>query len=365
MLCQRIRMKTTNYPKSVWLTLGLALAFMVGWETYWRQQHLPFSYNDDESMWASKRKQVYESSPAKPVLIGSSRIKFDLDQVTWTRITGEKPIQLSIDGTSPRPVLTDLGNDPNFKGTLIIDVTEMLFFTPDGSFPEKEAIKRVSAYPTWSLSQQASFQINRLLESSLLFLDDRNLALNPLLNLLPIPTRAGVWGGPQFPREFFIVDENRQSKMTPAFVADTNLQNRVKKVWMDVGVHSPPNAVDGAALLTILDDTKRSIDQIRARGGQVLFLRTPSEGAMWEAEKKMYPRRKYWDRLLAHTQTPGIYFEDYPALNSFYCPEWSHLTPEGAEQFTEDLIPIVVQKTGWPLGQPLSAMLSQPIPTCR
>ena len=93
------------------------------------------------------------------------------------------------------------------------------------------------------------------------------IALNPLLNILPIPTRIGVWGGPQFPREFFIVDENRQSKMTPAFVADTNLHNSVKKVWMDVGVHSPPNAIDGPPLIAILDATKRSIDQIRARGG--------------------------------------------------------------------------------------------------
>jgi hypothetical protein len=365
MVYPRMVMKPRTYLKSVWLTLGIVLTFIIGWEAYWRHQNLPLSYNDDESMWASKRKLVYESSPAKPVMIGSSRIKFDLDQPTWARVTGETPIQLSIDGTSPRPMLTDLGNDPNFKGTLIIDVTEMLFFAPDGSFPEKEAIKRVSAYPTWSLSQQASFQINRLLESCFLFLDDRNLALNPLLNLLPIPPRPGVWGGPQFPREFYIVDANRQSKMTPAFVADTNLQNSVKKVWQDVGAHSPPNAVDGAPLLAILDATKRSIDQIRARGGQVLFLRTPSEGAMWEAEKQLYPRKKYWDRLLAHTKTEGIYFEDYPALNSFYCPEWSHLTPEGAVQFTEDLIPIVAQKTGWPLTQPLSAMLSQPIPTCR
>ncbi|WP_077919524.1 hypothetical protein [Spirosoma sp. 209] len=358
-------MNTPNYTKSAWLTLGLVLAFVAGWELYWRNQHLPIGYNDDESMWASKRRQVYESSPTRPVLIGSSRIKFDLDQGSWARITGEKPIQLSMDGTSPRPVLTDLGNDPNFKGTLIIDVTEMLFFSPDGSFPEKEAIKRVKAYPTWSLSQQTSFQINRLLESGLLFLDDRNLALGPLLNLLPLPARPGTWGGPQFPREFFVVDQDRQSIMTPAFVADTALQNKVKGVWLDVGAHSPPNAVTGPALQAILDATKRSVEQIRARGGQVLFLRTPSDGIMRAAENKLYPREQYWDRLLAYTQTPGIYFEDYPALTRFSCPEWSHLTPADAVQFTEDLIPIVARKTGWPLGEPLSALLGQPIPTCR
>lgn len=358
-------MQSSHYTKAACLTLGLVLAFVAGWELYWRSQNLLLSYNDDESMWASKRRQIYQSTRTKPVLIGSSRIKFDLDINTWEHLTGEKPIQLSIVGTSPRPVLTDLGNDPNFKGTLIIDVTEGLFFSPDGSFPEKEAIKRVKAYPNWSLSQQASFQINRVLESNLLFLDDLNLALNPLLNQLPIPQRDGVWGGPKFPREFYIVDQDRQSIMTPTFVADTVLQNQVKAVWVDVGAHSPPNAIAGPPLTAILDATKRSIDQIRARGGEVLFVRTPSDGAMGAAEKRMYPRAQYWDRLLAHTRTPGIYFEDYPALNRFYCPEWSHLTKQGAVQFTQDLLPIVIQKTGWPLGQQLSAMVSRPIPTCR
>ena len=219
-------METPHYQKAAWLTLILVLTFVVGWEWYWRSQNHALSYNDDESLWASKRKQIYQSSPARLVMIGSSRIKFDLDLPTWERVTGEKPIQLSLPGTSPRPILTDLGNDPNFKGTLLIDVTEGLFFSPTGSFPEKEAIKRVKAYPNWSLSQQVSSLINRPLEANLLFLDDLNLSLNPLLNLLPIPPRPGVWGGPKFPREFSVNDVDRQTKMTDAFVADTALQNR-------------------------------------------------------------------------------------------------------------------------------------------
>jgi hypothetical protein len=348
-------MKTTDYQKAAWLTLVLVVAFVVGWELHWRHKNYDLSYNDDESLWSSKRKLVYQSSPARPVLIGSSRIKFDLDLDTWERITGEKPIQLSLVGTSPRPMLTDLGNDPNFRGTLLIDVTEGLFFSPSGSFPEKEAIKRVTAYPNWSLSQQISFQLNRVLESNLLFLDDGRLALNPLLNLLPIPSRPGVWGGPQFPHEFSINEFDRQTKMTPAFVADTTIQNKVKAVWMDIGAHSPKKPIDGPPLTEILNSTRQSINQIRARGGKVLFIRTPSDGPMRQIEKQMYPRDLYWNRLLAHTQTPGIHFEDYPAMTRYKCPEWSHLTPADAIPFTEGLIPIVQQKTGWPIQQRPSA----------
>lgn len=342
-------MKTPNYPKAAWLTLILVLAFVAGWELYWRRENHALSFDDDESLWASKRKLIYQSSPAKPVVIGSSRIKFDLDLDTWADITGEKPIQLSLPGTSPRPMLTDLGNDPNFKGTVLVDVTEGLFFTPGGSFPEKEAIKRITAYPKWSLSQQVSFRINCLLEAKLLFLDGLNLALNPLLNLLLIPNRPGVWGGPQFPREFSVNGIDRQTKMTDAFVADTAIQNKVKRVWLEIGAHSPKQAIGGPPLVEILNATKQSVDQIRARGGRVVFIRTPSDGPYYEAEKQMFPRALYWDRLLAYTQTPGIYFEDYPNLTRYRCPEWSHLTPDDAIRFTQDLIPIVGQKLGLPL----------------
>ena len=94
-------MNTTHYSKAAWLTLILVLTCVAGWEAYWRHNHYVLAYNDDESLWAYTRKQIYQSSPARPVLIGSSRIKFDLDLATWQRITGEKPIQLSRRYVSP------------------------------------------------------------------------------------------------------------------------------------------------------------------------------------------------------------------------------------------------------------------------
>ena len=141
-------MNTPNYSKAAGLTLALVLAFVAGWELYWRHQNHALSYNDDESLWASKRKLIYQSSPTRPVLIGSSRIKFDLDLDTWKRITGEKPIQLSIPGTSPRPILTDLGNDPNFKGTVFIDVTEGCFLRQPALFPKKRPPNGLRRIPT-------------------------------------------------------------------------------------------------------------------------------------------------------------------------------------------------------------------------
>lgn len=336
-------------PKTVLLTLGLVLSAVTGWELFCRRLPVPLTYNDDESLWASKRELIYQSNPAGPVLLGSSRIKFDLDLSTWAAITGQKPVQLALVGTSPRPVLTDLGNDPNFRGTVLVDVTESLFFTPSGTPPEIQANKRIKHYPTWSLSQQASFRLNRWLEDHLYFLDEDRYSLRGLLAWLPIPSRPGVFVFPNFPITFSVNDPDRQTRMPPTFLADTASQHRMQQIWTQLGAMTPKRGAGGDTLLALLNSVKASVDQIRARGGQVLFIRTPSDGPFREAEEKSYPRALFWDRLLAHTRTPGIHYADYAALRRYHCPEWSHLTPTDAVTFTRDLVPIIRQKTGWPI----------------
>ena len=44
----------------------------------------------------------------KTVLIGSSRVLFDVQLPVWEKLAGERPIQLAIEGTSSVPVLEDL-----------------------------------------------------------------------------------------------------------------------------------------------------------------------------------------------------------------------------------------------------------------
>ena len=343
-------MKTSALVKAGLLALLLTGAFVGSWEGYWRSRGLGISYNDDESLWASKRQLIYQSNPAGPVLIGSSRIKFDVDLDTWASVSGQRPVQLALTGTSPRPVLTDLGQDPNFHGTLIIDVTEGLFFAPTGAPQERKAKERLKAYPKWSLAQQLSFQLNKGLESKLVLLDEDRLTVNSFLRRLSIPNRPKVFSPPSFPFMFTYNDFNRQSHMTPQFMADTTMQGQMKAAWMKLGAADRKRGAGGDTLLAQLEAAKQAVDQIRARGGRVLFVRCPSDGRFLQAENSSYPRALFWDRLLAYTHTPGIYFADYPALARYHCPEWSHLAPRDAVTFTRDLIPIIEQKTGWSIS---------------
>jgi len=196
-------------------------------------------------------------------------------------------------------------------------------------------------------AQRARFKVNHLLESQFAFLDKERLSLNAKLDKLSIPNRKGVFKFPIFPDDFGRVRFDRQEFMTEKFAADTNLQNQVKGIWDFFRKMSKDPPASGGKLDSIIASVKVSVDKIKARGGQVIFVRTPSSGGFLMGEKMGYPREKYWDRLLAETHCPGIHFADYPAIDHFECPELSHLKQSDALIFTENFIKILHEEKGW------------------
>lgn len=213
-------MQTSQFIKAGLLAIAVAIITAASWEIYLRHVGVDKSYDDNRALWAYTRGKVYEPKDQSTVFIGSSRIKFDLDIPTWQQLTGDHAVQLACVGSSPAPVLRDLANDPNFKGNLIIDITEGVFF-------------------------------------------------------------------------------------------------------------------------------KRDVDKILARGGRVIFICPPSTGFFWDIEQKGFPRAAYWERLLTLAGCKGIYFKDYPATADLDCPEWSHLSPEGAVIYTKSLIKTIQDEMDW------------------
>ena len=336
-------MQTKHFLRAGVLTAVLVIAFVVCWEGYWRSRGFIPTYHDDEALWAEKRDDVYQPGDAATVFIGSSRIKFDLDIPTWEAITGEKAVQLSIVGTSPRRLLNDLANDVNFKGKLVMDVTEGLFFARGGR--DKSANEAIEFYKNYTPAQKASSKINYPLESAFVFLEKNKFGLNELLNGLKLPMRKGTRSPPLFPKEFGWTTYDRQTYMSSMFLADTNLQRRQTNIWMG-GALNQGKGISGDTLLNVFKEVKNNIDKIRSRGGQVVMVRTPSSDPLLAGEKKGYPRQEYWDALLKYTNTVGVHFEDDPATAHYTCPEWSHLSTKDAIDYTKHLVR-KLEEQGW------------------
>jgi hypothetical protein len=355
-------MESKNLIKAGLLSLFLVATFIVSYENFWRNNGLPLSYNDDESLWSYKRKQVYQPPTSATVFIGSSRIKFDLDIDTWREQTGEDAVQLSLVGTSPLLVLENLADDENFRGKLIVGVTEILFFQPSPSYFHRQALKSLDFYEVFSPSHQAGFQINRVLESRFFFLEEK-FSLNHLLKKLQIPNREGVKPEPIFPDEFEINTFDRQTYMGEAFVQDTAKINIQKRIWTMYGLTSDFPAIKGDTLEAFLHTINTAVGKIRNRGGNVLFVRPPSTGPVWEVEQANFPRELYWEKLLTATASQGVHFRDYPETSDLDCPEWSHLTREDAVLYTKHLVDVLENEKGWKFPkQPTQEKTAQNFP---
>ena len=133
------------FVKAGLLAVVLVSATFISWEIHLRDQGRGIAYDDGGSLWSDKRKQVYEPIDKATVFIGSSRIKYDLDIPTWQKITGDHAIQLANVGSSPRLILDNLADDTNFKGKVVIDVTEFLFFT-QAPYVEKTPAENIDYY---------------------------------------------------------------------------------------------------------------------------------------------------------------------------------------------------------------------------
>ena len=339
-------MPTSPLPKAALMVLLLVVISVTSWELYLRNKGITISYDDGKELWADKRAMVYCPSDQATVFIGSSRNKYDIDGPTWKSLTGESMVQLAIEGTNPLPIFDDLANDKNFKGKLMVDVTEGLFFSTSPA-NLGDPIDKIQYYKKRTPSERFSFEVNKILESNLVFLDKGHYSLNALLETFRPASRPGVFVMPLFPKDFEMVTFERQDFMTPKFLVDTNLQNWVKGNWEFFRSMSKEPPMSGQPLDSILNTLKLNVDKIKARGGEVIFVRTPSSGPFWAGEQMGFPREKYWERILSITGSKGIHFADYPAVANFQCPEFSHLKRSDAVIWTTNLVDILEKEKGW------------------
>ena len=321
------------------------IAAAAAWEFYCRSIGYGPTLNDNEDLWTQARRRV---KPESIVIIGDSRAWFDLDLDELQKGLGKRPVQLAAGGSCAYPVLADLANDERFHGTIICSVVPRMFFAPPGSPPMDRSEKAVRRYHTQTLAQRASQCLAMPLEEHVAFLKQEELTLEDLLKRLPIPNRPGALVLPRFPPYFQSEDRERRARMIEQCAQPGELQSRIQQIWLPLFTPPPPPTYIPQEVFTEkmkkakedrFRDTTAAVAKLRARGGKIVFVRFPLTGELKALEDRITPRSDIWNSLLKRTGTPGIYFEDYPELSSFNCPEWSHLSAGDSVEFTKRLIP--------------------------
>lgn len=323
----------------------LVLAAVTAWELYARSLGYRPTLNENDDLWALARRRV---QPESLVIVGDSRPLFDLDLDALQAGLGKRPIQLAVAGSCCYPVLADLAADQSFHGTVICSVVPRLFFAPPDTPPFVTGQKAVRRFHSQTPAQRASEYLSFPLEEHIAFLKQEDLTLAQLLMRLPIPDRPGALVPPRLPPYFQTVDRERRVRMWEECAHPGELQSRIQQIWLPLFTPPPPPTFIPTAVFlskmkgaveTRFRDIVKSTEQIRARGGRIVFVRFPHTGGLKDLEDKDTPRAKTWDPLIQMTGVPGIYFSDFPELASFNCPEWSHLSAGDSVEFTKRLVP--------------------------
>jgi len=338
-------------PQQPWnrILIGAVTLFALllgGWEWYWRDFGAVPSTRNTEGLWAIQRRRIDNGEGDATVLVGASRVYFDVQLSVWEKLAGKRPIQLAFEGTTPLIFLEDLAADANFTGRVLVGVAPKIFFSGFGY--RGQALKTLR---TESPSQHAGQWLSmRTVERWFAFYDP-DFALAAVLKRQDWPERPGRPARRDV-RKVSVTTDDRAAHLWSKVENDPAYREAVRDVWrqdFQPGPDDPPPEKVQEGIQREIARAAKVVSKLRARGVQVLFVRPPSAGPFLEDENKKFPRAKTWDALLAATGAPGIHFEDYPELQGLELPEWSHLTHADAERFTAALYRII-ERDFWKPG---------------
>ena len=345
---------TRVVPNHHWFPIALMVLITttmltLGWELYWRNQGYEPGLDDNKDLWAQTREKV---SKKGTVIIGASRILFGFDLSEYEKRFGKKPLQLATVGTNPTFYLHDIANHTEFAGTLIVGVTPMLWYVPEG-MPVETPTKNIEYFNRWSLAQKINHSLDQPLQKIFAFLNSEDLPLKKLMDH-KIPNRVGAAIPPRIPPYFMKIDKNRQGQMIEKMETNIEFQNFVRNIWIPLFTPPPPPPqftpeqfmeMFKGLMAKVRGEVAASVAKIQKRGGKVIFIRYPSSGKVRELENKFGPRPGFYGPLVAEAQPDlSIHFEDYPELSDYELPEWSHLTKKDATEFTQKILAMMKDK---------------------
>ena len=280
---------------------------------------------DSPQAWAESRR-LADVSPV--AIVGDSRILFDTDQDRFEQLTGVRPVQVSHVGTNSRLLLYHFANDPNFHGLLIVGMADTMYFGMPVMGLGGVAVRNYEKND--KPSQLTGLWIDRWLQNHLAFLDS-DYRLSSMVIKVDKGWRKGVDSPYEDVWKISETFPGRQYSMWDRIETDSYLREHARHAWDGFkGPNIPRPLAD-----KVIARSAEAVRMIRARGGDVIFIRPPSAPQLRVNEQKRIPRALGWDRLLAGVPAKGIHFDDLPQAQNLNLPEWSHLSRKCATVFTD------------------------------
>jgi hypothetical protein len=154
------------------------------------------------------------------------------------------------------------------------------------------------------------------------------------------PERAGLPYEPPEVRKLSNTWRDRETDMWNKVEDDPAYNEIATFTWQSILENlppPPPEDVAQAAFAELLETVTSNVEAIRARGGEVVFIRPPSSDWFREFERQATPRERVWEPIIGAADAVGVHFEDYPELSDVK-------TPDDKERWTRALAGILKQR---------------------
>ena len=319
--------------RSAMLALVMTAILMVAWESWVRGEGVKPAYRNSDGQWTEQRRRINNGAGDGWVFTGSSRVLFNMQLSVWERLDKRRPLQLALEGTAPVAVMESLADDDDFTGKLLVGVAPGLFFS--GYEYRRSALDR---YPQESPTQWFGHKVSVLFEPYLAFYN-YDFAFPTILRRQPLSAREGVAIDLDV-RKLSNMERDRNTRLWDKLVYDEEYRELAKKIWAQNWkplAELPPPVQE-----KLLESRQKQLDRataatrkLQAKGAEVIFVQMPYEGHYAVSEIDIAPRDLTWDVLLEQTGALGLHFQDHEEMQGYYLPEWSHMTGEEADRFTE------------------------------
>lgn len=355
-----------NWGLAWMICVALVVLAVTLWELKARSMHhLPGDvdgFTNFTTQWAEERRKLDDPKHDYRVLLfGSSRMLWAADLDILEQQLGTRPLQLAIAGTGPALMLKGVIEDTDFDGLAVVGVTPFLFNRLNEGFFGGEALRW---YQGASPSEQVGHRIHSFLSEYFGFLDDGFKLFELIDHYSNLPERQGAWdlNAGEWKLGRHLAD--RQTDMWPPIEVEGSFDNQqILAFWM-LGLGRPPEppermeemAAEAVGFFAPL------VEKLRARGGDVVFIRMPGSGKYLERDLVTNYRELTWDTMAAGIDAIWINSMDYPELSTeLEIPEWSHLSRGSQDDFSRRIVPLLERRYLATRGKRIHDIIGLPV----
>lgn len=352
------------WPKLILVMFVVMVIAVLVWENLARKMHhTPGTYQTGiREMWGEERRKLDQSDKnIRVVITGSSRILWAADLDILEKQLGTRPLQLALPGTSPALFVEDIVNNTQFDGIVLVGVTPFLFnWIGEGVFGG-DALK---SYRNQSPSQWIGMHLHNRLSDHFAFLDE-GFSLPELAeryNNLPMRTGAKKLKEEQWKLGNIYAD--RQTDMWEPIETQGSFDHQqILNFWrpgINLKEPKPPEELEKMAKGAI-GFFQPLIEKLKQRGGDIVFIRMPSDGLYKQQDILNDHRKNLWQPMIDGFNAPAVNSVDFAELSSeLNIPEWSHLSRESQDLWSARIVKYIEQAYLTSRGKSIYQVINKP-----